>query len=58
MTESAIYRGKVFHQRFKPTTHKFDYDIYLFWLKLELGLVTYSHHWTCNVESETIYICK
>lgn len=35
MIESAIYRGKVYHQRFKPTQHKFDYDIYLFWLKLE-----------------------
>lgn len=34
MIESAIYRGKVYHQRFKPTQHKFDYDIYLFWLKL------------------------
>ena len=33
--ESAIYKGKVYHQRFKPTLHKFDYDIYLFWLKLE-----------------------
>jgi len=32
--ESAIYQGKVFHQRFRPTQHKFDYDIYLFWLKL------------------------
>ena len=35
MIESAIYKGKVYHQRFKPTLHKFDYDIYLFWLKLE-----------------------
>ncbi|AFT78999.1 hypothetical protein AMBLS11_12130 [Alteromonas macleodii str. 'Black Sea 11'] len=35
MIESAIYKGKVYHQRFKPTEHKFDYDIYLFWLKLE-----------------------
>lgn len=35
MTESALYKGKVYHQRFKPTQHKFDYDIYLFWLKLE-----------------------
>ncbi|WP_458730188.1 DUF1365 domain-containing protein [Alteromonas alvinellae] len=35
MMESAIYKGKVCHQRFKPTQHKFDYDIYLFWLKLE-----------------------
>jgi DUF1365 family protein len=32
--ESAIYQGKVFHQRFVPTQHKFDYDIYLFWLNL------------------------
>lgn len=32
--ESALYRGKVYHQRFVPTQHKFDYDIYLFWLKL------------------------
>lgn len=44
MTESAIYKGKVYHQRFKPTQHKFDYDIYLFWLKLdEEELTTLSH---------------
>ena len=44
MTESAIYKGKVYHQRFKPTQHKFDYDIYLFWLKLdEEELATLSH---------------
>ena len=35
MTESALYKGKVYHKRFKPTQHKFDYDIYLFWLKLD-----------------------
>lgn len=34
MIESAIYQGKVYHQRFTPTQHKFDYHIYLFWLKL------------------------
>ena len=34
MTESAIYQGKVFHRRYTPTRHAFDYDIYLFWLKL------------------------
>lgn len=44
MTESAIYKGKVYHQRFKPTQHKFDYDIYLFWLKLDgEELTTLSH---------------
>ena len=44
MTESAIYKGKVYHQRFKPTKHKFDYNIYLFWLKLdEDELATLSH---------------
>jgi DUF1365 family protein len=32
--ESGIYTGKVFHQRSVPTLHKFDYKIYLFWLKL------------------------
>lgn len=32
--ESGIYTGKVFHQRSEPTLHKFDYKIYLFWLKL------------------------
>lgn len=32
--ESAIYEGKVFHQRYRPTQHKFDYNIYMFWLKL------------------------
>ena len=34
-TESAIYKGSVYHERFKPTKHKFVYDIYLFWLKLD-----------------------
>ncbi|WP_414827950.1 DUF1365 domain-containing protein [Alteromonas sp. H39] len=33
-TESAIYTGTLFHKRFRPTTHAFDYQIYLFWLKL------------------------
>lgn len=48
MTESAIYKGKVYHQRFKPTKHKFDYDIYLFWLKLdEEELTTLSHELKC-----------
>ncbi|MBU2979054.1 DUF1365 domain-containing protein [Alteromonas sp. C1M14] len=32
--ESALYQGQVFHQRFRPTQHKFAYNIYLFWLKL------------------------
>ena len=35
MIETTISQGKVYPQRFKPTQHKFDYDIYLFWLKLE-----------------------
>lgn len=34
MIESAIYQGKVFHRRFMPTQHGFDYDLNLFWLKL------------------------
>ena len=32
--ESAIYRGKVFHQRVVPKHHAFSYDIFLYWLKL------------------------
>lgn len=32
--ESGIYTGQVFHQRSQPKVHKFDYNIYLFWLKL------------------------
>lgn len=32
--DSAIYEGKVYHERFSPTQHKFDYHIYLFWIKL------------------------
>jgi DUF1365 family protein len=32
--ESAIYTGTVFHKRYLPKVHKFDYRIYLFWLKL------------------------
>lgn len=33
MTESAIYQGDLFHRRFRPTRHAFNYQIYLFWLK-------------------------
>jgi len=32
--ESGIYSGTVFHQRSVPKVHKFNYKIYLFWLKL------------------------
>jgi len=32
--ESALYKGKVHHHRFLPKVHKFDYQIYLYWLKL------------------------
>jgi DUF1365 family protein len=34
VTESALYRGKVHHQRFVPKVHRFSYTIYLYWLKL------------------------
>lgn len=34
MTESAIYRGPLYHERFSPTQHRFSYDIAMFWLKL------------------------
>lgn len=41
--ESGIYAGKVFHQRSVPKLHKFDYEIYLFWLKLsELDVLSKS----------------
>lgn len=33
-TESALYSGKVYHQRFVPKIHRFQYSIYLYWLKL------------------------
>ncbi len=33
-TESALYCGKVHHQRFVPKIHRFSYSIYLYWLKL------------------------
>jgi DUF1365 family protein len=33
-TESALYKGTVHHQRFVPKVHRFNYRIYLFWLKL------------------------
>lgn len=42
VTESAIYRGKLTHQRFEPTQHQFAYDIFMFWLKLD-ELDTLSH---------------
>ena len=32
--ESAIYSGKVFHRRVQPKVHAFEYDIYLYWIKL------------------------
>ncbi len=32
--ESALCSGQVFHQRFKPTQHKFQYKMLIFWLKL------------------------
>ncbi|WP_371195827.1 DUF1365 domain-containing protein [Glaciecola sp. SC05] len=32
--ESAIYTGKVFHRRVVPKLHAFEYNIFLFWLKL------------------------
>ena len=32
--ESAIYTGMVHHQRFVPKVHRFNYRIYLYWLKL------------------------
>ncbi|MFT7417889.1 MAG: DUF1365 family protein, partial [Glaciecola sp.] len=33
-TESALYKGIVHHQRFVPKVHRFNYKIYLYWLKL------------------------
>jgi len=33
--ESAIYTGSVYHQRYLPKIHKFNYKIYLFWLNLD-----------------------
>lgn len=33
--DSALYIGKVFHQRFVPKKHAFDYRIFLFWLNLD-----------------------
>lgn len=33
--DSALYIGKVFHQRFQPKHHSFDYRIFLFWLNLD-----------------------
>lgn len=43
VTESALYQGKVFHQRFTPTKHRFEYSMSLFWLKLsELDELSHS----------------
>lgn len=33
-TESAIYTGEVFHQRFTPKNHQFTYSLFLLWLDL------------------------
>ncbi|RPJ66101.1 DUF1365 domain-containing protein [Alteromonas sediminis] len=35
MIESAIYQGKVHHERVHPTQHSFEYALSLFWLKLD-----------------------
>ncbi|WP_395341025.1 DUF1365 domain-containing protein [Ningiella sp. W23] len=32
--ESAIYKGKVYHRRSVPKVHAFEYQIFLYWLKL------------------------
>lgn len=32
--ESALYSGKVFHRRVVPKVHAFNYNIFLYWLKL------------------------
>ncbi len=38
--QSAIYKGRVFHSRFVPKKHAFNYQIFLMWLDLdELQLV-------------------
>jgi DUF1365 family protein len=34
LLESALYKGSVHHQRFVPKVHRFNYQIYLYWLKL------------------------
>lgn len=51
--ESALYQGKVYHQRFLPTQHKFDYDIYLFWLRLDEidELNTQLTHFSCETRA-------
>lgn len=33
--QSGIYTGNVFHRRSVPKVHEFNYQIYLFWLKLK-----------------------
>ncbi|WP_284219492.1 DUF1365 domain-containing protein [Agaribacter marinus] len=33
--ESALYKGIVFHQRTHPKKHKFSYNLFLWWIKLE-----------------------
>lgn len=42
MTESGIYHGIVYHERFMPTRHRFTYQIYLLWLNTA-ELETLSH---------------
>lgn len=32
--ESALYKGTVFHARFLPKKHQFNYQIFLYWIKL------------------------
>lgn len=35
MSASALYSGTVYHERFRPTQHRFSYQIHLFWLNLD-----------------------
>ena len=35
MSPSALYSGTVYHERFRPTQHRFSYQIHLFWLNLD-----------------------
>ena len=33
--ESGFYIGKVFHSRFLPEKHSFNYDLFMVWLDLD-----------------------
>lgn len=54
--ESSIYQGIVYHKRSQPKVHKFDYRIFLYWLKLSelVELEQNIKGFACNAEKFSV----